>query len=115
MKSHRIERICKLIRRHITELIHREIKDPRIGFVTITDVESSPDLQNIKVFFSVLGDDKAKKKATLGLKSATGYIRREIGHRVKLRFTPAIHFKLDESIERAVRITSLLDSVKENV
>ncbi|MEK6646605.1 MAG: 30S ribosome-binding factor RbfA [Candidatus Firestonebacteria bacterium] len=115
MKSHRVEKACKLIWRHITELIHREIKDPRIGFVTITAVESTPDLRSIKVFFSVLGDNKSKKSATLGLKSATGYIRREIGQRVRLRFTPEIQFKLDESIERGVKISSLLDSIKENV
>jgi len=87
----------------------RKIKDPRIGFVTVTDVELADDLRNAKVFVSVIGDDRA---ATLkGLESASAFIRTELGHRLRLRFIPELLFRYDDSAERGAHIMELLNKV----
>jgi ribosome-binding factor A len=91
--------------------ILRNLKDPRIGFVSITRVEVSGDKRVAKVFFSVLGDEAAKKASLKGLESAVGHIRSEVSRRLSVRYTPEIRFALDESIERGVRIAALLNQV----
>lgn len=113
MTSMRAERLAEVIRTEASEIIQRDLKDPRIGFVSITDVEVTPDLRHAKIFVSVLGDEDAKRRSMAGLERAKGHFRSELGHRLTLRFVPAIHFRLDESIERGSRIVSLIREVME--
>lgn len=112
MSRLRVQRLQEELKKEISEMVRTEIKDPRIGFVTITDVEVSPDLRNVKIFVSVYGSDEEKAKTMAGLESARGFIRSEIGRRIPLRYTPEIAFKFDESIARGARIMRLLNEMK---
>ena len=111
MSYQRADRVKVLIQQVASEIL-RELKDPRLGFVTITDVELSGDLKHAKIFVSILGSDEEQKNTMEGLSSATGFVRSEIGKRIRLRHTPEIVFKFDSSIERAIRIAQLLGQVK---
>ncbi len=103
------------MKKELGDIISRKIKDPRVGFVTVTDVQVTGDLQQAKVFISVLGDEKTKEDTLKGLIKATGFIRSEIGQRIRLRKTPEIFFEFDESIEYGNRIESILHELnKEN-
>ena len=113
MTSMRAERLAEVIRAEASEIFQRDLKDPRIGFVSITDVEVTADLRHAKIFVSVLGDEEAKQRSMAGLNRAKGHIRSELGRRLALRFVPEIHFRLDESIERGSRIVSLIREVTE--
>ncbi|MED4202577.1 30S ribosome-binding factor RbfA [Neobacillus mesonae] len=106
--SHRPNRVGEQMKKELTDIIGRKIKDPRIGFVTVTDVQVTGDLQQAKVFISVLGDDEQKENTLKGLAKAKGFIRSEIGHRIRLRKTPEIIFEFDESIDYGNRIETLL-------
>jgi ribosome-binding factor A len=112
MAEHRVERLRELIKSEFGQILQRELKDPRVGFVSVTDVDVSNDYSHVKVFVSVLGDDAAKEAAIAGLKSATGFIRTELGRRIRLRHTPELHIVVDNSIERGSRIMELLEEVK---
>ena len=109
--THRSEKVEQFIKEELSQIIQREVRDPRIGFVSITGVEVSVDLRHARVFVSVLGDAEAKEATMGGLRSALGYIRRELGGRLRMRYTPNIAFKLDESIERGARVNKLLGDV----
>lgn len=109
--THRSEKVEQFIKEELSQIIQREVRDPRIGFVSITGVEVSVDLRHARVFVSVLGDAEAKEATMGGLRSALGYIRRELGGRLRMRYTPNITFKLDESIERGARVNKLLGDV----
>jgi ribosome-binding factor A len=104
----RSERLGELILAEISDLIARDIKDPRIGFVTFTRVEMSDDLRYAKVFVSILGSAQEKTRTLQGLSSATGYIRRHLGRALHLRYTPEITFLLDASLEHGAKIAQLL-------
>ena len=104
----RSDRLGDLIQQEISDILHRQIKDPRIGFCTIIRVDVSDDLRYAKAHVSILGSESQQKSALKGLKSAAGFIRREIGHRIALRHTPEISFILDESVEHSLRIAQLL-------
>lgn len=106
----RVQRIREEIKRAAAEII-RNMKDPRIGFVSVTDVEVSNDLSHVKIFVSVLGDDEAKARTLEGLQAATGFVRTEIGRAVRMRHTPEIVFRLDSSLERGARINQLLAEI----
>ena len=110
--SHRPERVGELIREEVAAFLTSDARDPRIGFVSVTDVEVSQDLRHARIFVSVLGADEEKTATMEGLTSASGYIRRALGQRLQMRFTPEITFKLDESIERGSRVMKLLGEVK---
>lgn len=112
--GHRPERVREFIKEQVGEIIQRELKDPRIGFVSVTAVEVSGDLRHAKVFVSVLGDAQAKADTMAGLTSAQGYVRGELGRRLQMRFSPEVLFRLDESIERGTRVMSLIRQVTEN-
>lgn len=112
MSKPRPERVQEAIRQEISKIVHDEIKDPRIGFITITKVELTKDLRYAKIYFSVLGEMKDKELALKGLSSAKGYIRGLIGDRIKLRFVPDIAFKIDDSLEHTKEIYGLLDKIK---
>jgi ribosome-binding factor A len=107
----RAERVSDQMKQEIADILMRKIKDPRIGFVTVTDVDVADDLRNAKVFVSVLGADRA---ATLkGLESAAPFIRSELGKRMRMRFVPELLFRYDESVERGAHIMELLHEIED--
>ena len=108
----RLERITQTVKREISNIIHDELKDPRLGFVTITRLELTRDLRIAKVFYSVLGDEKQKNNTLSALKSAKGFIRCLIGERIRLRFVPELIFKEDNSIEYSIFIDKELEKIK---
>lgn len=107
----RAERVGDLIKKEISQIIQYELKDPGIGFVTITAVELSGDLKHAKIFYSVLGDEKAKNESSSALKRACGFIQHEIGRRLKLRYTPEIYFLFDPSVEYGAHIETLIKKI----
>ena len=113
MEGKRSERVADLIRKEISEMLAKTIKDPRIGFVTITRVMVTEDCRSAKVYYSVVGTFAEKDRSMEGLNSAKGYIRRELGHRMKLKYTPEIVFQFDPSIEYAVHIGELIHQLRE--
>jgi ribosome-binding factor A len=108
----RQERVSEAIRQEVSIILHEDLKDPRLGFVTITRVELTPDLRSAKVFFSVLGKEEDYKKTREALDSAGGFIRKLVAERINLRFAPEIMFREDRSTEYSVRIQELLDEIK---
>ncbi|MER2089912.1 30S ribosome-binding factor RbfA [Sporosarcina sp. JAI121] len=110
--SMRANRVAEQMKKELGEIIGQKVKDPRIGFVTITDVEVTGDLQQATVFISVLGNDSEKEDTLKGLNKAKGFIRTEIGKRIRLRITPEIMFEFDSSVAYGNRIESLLKQVK---
>ncbi len=102
-------RIAEQIQRELAELIRLELKDPRVGMVTLTDVEVTADYAHAKVFFTTLGTSDQMAAATAGLNHAAGFLRHELGQRIKLRSIPQLHFIYDESVERGVRLSRLID------
>ena len=107
----RSDRVAEAIRKEASTIIHDEINDPRLGFVTITRVELSADLHNAKIFFSVLGNEEAYKKTQKALDSALGFIRKLISERINLRSSPEIIFRNDRSSEYSVRIEEVLNEI----
>lgn len=110
----RSEKIAEAIHEVVTELLVKGLKDPRIGFVTITGVKVTDDLHQATVYFSVIGDDEAKKATGAGLNSARGFIRREMGKQLHMRYIPEIFFKYDVSLDQGDRIEKLLREIKEH-
>lgn len=113
MTSHRSNRVAEEIKKEITQMLRDEIKDPRIGFVTVTGVEVTPDIRYAKIFVSVYGNEDAKGQSLEALEKAKGFVRSELGKRMRLRYTPEISFRFDTSIEHGARIMELLEKVKE--
>lgn len=111
--TRRTEKLQEFIKEQVSEIIQQHVRDPRIGFVSITDVEVSADIRHAKIFVSVLGDEDAKSGTMTGLDSALKFIRGELGRRLEMRYTPEIMFKLDTSIERGSRIVSLIRDVSQ--
>ncbi|AGX03911.1 MULTISPECIES: 30S ribosome-binding factor RbfA [Bacillaceae] len=111
--SHRANRVGEQMKKELGEIIGRKIKDPRIGFVTVTDVAVTGDLQQATVYISVLGDEEKRENTLKGLAKAKGFIRSEIGQRIRLRKTPEIIFEFDESIDYGNRIDTLLHKIQE--
>ncbi|HHP51409.1 MAG TPA: 30S ribosome-binding factor RbfA [Moorella mulderi] len=112
--SIRVGRVAEQIKKEVAAILRNELKDPRLeaGLISITDVELSKDLRHAKIYVSIYGTEEQKNEAMEGLERATGFVRREIGKRLSLRYTPEIAFKLDPSIERGDRIHRLLVQVK---
>lgn len=106
----RTVRISEEMKREISSIIQGELKDPRLSrLISVTNVNVTKDLRYAKVFVSIMGNDEEKKNAIDGLKSAAGFIRREVGHRIQLRYTPEIQFELDNSIEHGAYISKLIN------
>lgn len=112
MAEHRSQRLRELVKEEFGSILQKELKDPRIGFVSVTDVEVSNDYSHVKIFVSIMGDAEAKKATMEGLESAKGFIRTELGKRIRLRHTPEVHILADNSIEHGSRIFELLEEVK---
>jgi ribosome-binding factor A len=111
--GHRAERLADRIRAEVAEIVSAELKDPRIGFATVTSVDMSADLQHARVSVSVLGNAEAQQKSLEGLISATGYVRRELGLRLRLRRIPELAFVLDRAAEEDAKLESLLQKLKD--
>ena len=112
LPGHRHDRLADQIRSEVAEMIEGELKDPRIGFVTVTRVDLSPDFSHARVLVSVLGDEQAQKDSLMGLESAAGYVRHEVTLRLRLRRAPEITFVLDRGAEEASRIEELLGKLR---
>ncbi len=110
MTRRRAQRAGRLIQEEISKIIQRELKDPRIGFVTVTGVSVTDDLRYARVFITVLKKEN-KEKTLEGLEHAKGFIRREIGQRIKMKFTPEIEFRFDEAIEHGTHIEEVLRKI----
>ncbi len=112
MVSQRIQKVAQAIQEEAARILQRELKDPRIGFVTITRVQVTPDLQRATVYFSLLEGHGNPTETEAGLKSAQGYVRRLLGERLRLRVTPEVSFKADPSVAENIRIWKLLNDLK---
>ena len=113
MDFKRADRVGELIHAELADIVLRKLKDPRVGFLTITGVRVSDDLKHAKIFVSVLGGEEAKKDTLKGLRSAVPFMQREVGRRLKLRYTPEIMFVLDESIEKGAKMLETLKELEE--
>ncbi len=112
MSTRRIARVNDLIRKEISELLLREIRDPRLGgLLSVTEVDTSPDLRHAKVFVSVMGSEEEKRQAEEGLAAASGFLRRSLGERLSLRRIPQLDFQRDESIERGSHLLELIEEM----
>lgn len=109
----RVGRVGEQIKKELSVLLQRELKDPRIGFVTVTGVEVTGDLSQAKVYLSVLGSEEQKEETLHALAKAKGFLRSELGRRVRLRHTPDLIFKFDSSIDYGSRIEALLQKLNE--
>jgi ribosome-binding factor A len=109
----RKEKVQDAIQKEVCDILQNELKDPRLGFITITGVEISDDLRYAKVFFSVLGKEEEKTKTKEALKSAIGFIRTMVAERIQLRFAPELSFREDQSSEYSSHIQKVLDEIKE--
>lgn len=109
----RHERIAQTLKRELSLIIHDELKDPRLGFVTITGIDLAPDLKSAKVSYSVLGNEENCKKTKAALDSSLGFIRHQVAQRIKLRFVPELFFREDRSTEYSVKIEEILNKIKE--
>jgi ribosome-binding factor A len=111
MEGKRSEKVADLIQKEVSQMLLKSVKDPRIGFVTITKVTVSDDCRVAKVYFSVAGTLAERESSVKGLESAKGYVRKELGRRIRLRYTPEIIFQFDPSVEYAIHMEELIQSL----
>jgi len=112
MSFKRAVRVSESIKREISVMLTQEVKDPGIHFVTVTTVEVGDDLRHAKIFVSVLGDEKTRQESMKGLERAKGFLKGELGRRLQLRYTPELHFHLDQSLDHAMKIKGILNKIK---
>ncbi len=113
MRGGRIRRVNEAMRAVLSDAIATDIKDPRVGFVTVTGVKTSPDLRHSRVYVSVLGDDAAREGSMEGLRSAHGFLQRRLASELTLKHTPALTFEYDDTVDRGMRISQILDADSE--
>jgi len=111
MPSGRMRRVDEAVRAVLSDAIAKELQDPRVGFVTVTGVKTTPDLRQARVYVSVLGDEQARAESLAGLRSARGFLQGRVASELTLKHTPTIEFEFDESIDRGMRITRLLEEL----
>jgi ribosome-binding factor A len=109
MAGGRMRRVDEAVREVLSDVISTGLKDPRVGFVTVTAVKTSRDLRHARVYVSVLGDEPAREHTLAGLRSAHGFLQSELSRQLKLKHTPTLTFEYDETVERAARLTELLE------
>jgi ribosome-binding factor A len=109
MKADRMRRVDEAVREVLSDAITRELKDPRVGFVTVTDVDTSPDLRHARVYVSVLGDPGVRRRSLAGLQSAHGFLQGRVARELRIKHTPTLDFVIDETAERAQRVNKLLE------
>ncbi|SEO79929.1 30S ribosome-binding factor RbfA [Propionispora vibrioides] len=110
----RVEKVQEFIKQEASKIILNELKDPRVGFVTVTQVEATGDLRHAKIYVSLLGSDEQKAQTWEGLQKALGFLRSEIGKRLRMRFSPELTLHLDESLDYSDKIQKLLLKIKED-
>lgn len=114
MSKHRIDRISEEVKRVVSDIIRNNIRDPRVSSMcSVMDADVTPDLKYAKIYISVLGNDEEKQATIKGLNSAAGFIRRELGNTMKLRYSPEVIFELDRSIEHGANIMKLINEVRQ--
>ena len=113
MTSGRMRRVDEAMREVLSGAITTELKDPRVGFVTVTAVETAPDLRHARVYVSVLGDEPVRRRSLDGLRSAHGYLQRRVADELSLKHTPTLDFVYDDSVDRGQRIAELLERESE--
>ena len=106
----RSRRIAEQVQRELSDIIRLELKDPRVGMITITDVEVTPDNAHARVYFTRLGEASRIDEAAAGLQHAAGYLRSQLAQRLKVRVVPQLHFEYDASVERGIRVSQLIDA-----
>lgn len=107
------QRVSEQILRELAELIRLEVKDPRVGFITLTEVEVSPDYAHAKVYFTSMTGQQDVAEILAGLRRAAGFLRRELGRRIRIHTIPQLHFVFDRSVEEGARLSKLIDDVVE--
>lgn len=107
------QRLGQLIQQEIAKLLVNEVKDPRVGFATVTEVRTAPDLTLAKVFVSILGGDAERESTLMGLSQAKGFLRRELAHRLKLRQMPELQFELDTTLDQADRLETVFRAIND--
>jgi len=112
MDTKRTQRVADLLLHEVARILQREVKDPRVGFVTLTGAKVSPDLHYASIYYTVLGDESARDDSRKGLDSAAAFIRRAIAPRLHLRATPDIRFIYDEAVDRGLRLEELLQEIR---
>jgi ribosome-binding factor A len=113
MSAERMRRVDEAVRAVLSDAIASDLKDPRIGFVTVTGVKTSTDMRHARVYVSVLGDEQVRAATLTGLHSAHGYLQRRVAAELRLKHTPALTFEYDPSVQRGMRISQLLDQRQE--
>lgn len=108
----RSERVEGQLRKEISKILQEDIKDPRIGFVTITRIDLTKNLRYARIYFSIMGDDDVKEESLKGIKSSIGFIRKLIAERMNLRYVPELYFKLDNSIEYSINLEKTFERIK---
>lgn len=109
----RTERVAQQLKREVSKILLTEVRDPRIGFLTVTNVKVSPDLRIAKVYYTILGDEKLIQSAQEGLEKASGYIRKILAARMKIKFIPEIRFYFDHELTRRLKVEKILDQLKD--
>jgi len=112
MPEHRLRRVAEQLQQEIGSLLIDGVKDPRIGFVTVTEVRVSPDLGYAKVYYTALGDERTLRRVRSGLKSSAAWLRAEISRRLRMKRIPQLDFVYDDSLQRATRIERILDGLR---
>ncbi|ASI35701.1 MULTISPECIES: 30S ribosome-binding factor RbfA [Exiguobacterium] len=112
--SVRSNRVAEQVRKEITQMLIKDVNDPRVKAITVTGVEVTGDLQQATIFYSVLGDEKVREEARIGLEKSKGFMRKEIGSRIRLRKTPELMFEIDTSVEYGSRIDELLRNLNKD-
>ena len=110
--TRRTDRLAEEVREEVAQMISGELKDPRIGFVTVTRVTLTPDLRQARIFVGVLGAERQRAATLTGLRQASGFLRRALGQRLRLRHTPELTFQYDEGLEASDRVARLLEEVR---
>lgn len=114
MTKYRYNRISEEIKKELAEILRQEVKDPALGFISLTTVDVTADLQQAKIYYSVMGDEEAAQKTAQAIKRSSGFIRRELARRLSLRHTPELLFHYDDSIQHGIRISQLLNDERKN-
>lgn len=115
MQGKRTERVSSLLQMELSKLVLERVKDPRLGFITITHVKVTADLKSAVVFFTVLGDKKKKGDSLEVLKRAAGFLQKEIGHILKMRYTPRLQFELDDMVDKSFEIEEVIKKLDDGV
>lgn len=109
MRSDRLRRVDEAVREVLSEAVTKDLKDPRVGFVTVTSVQTSSDLRHARVFVSVLGDEGVRERSLDGLRSAHGFLQKRVALELRVKHTPTLDFVYDDTLDRGLRIQALLE------